>query len=150
MRVRVTRLIFSLCLSISLFFAITTAYTDLSGGESFYEATASGTYIRYQDERSVSWSPTHPPSTATVGLFIKLSGFGEAVMSFDYNIQTALPKKQWAFPLFFYTYQITHYFSCVPNIIHPASDVQRTTSHQGNNRHENNNPITLDKSTKIS
>ena len=32
----------------------------------------------------------------------------------------------------------------------PQAVVQRTTSHQGNNRHENNNPITLDKSTKIS
>ena len=36
------------------------------------------------------------------------------------------------------------YFNCVSNIMHPASDAPRTTPHQGTNRQENNNPITLD------
>ena len=58
----------------------------MSGESSFYQATTYGTYTRYQDGQSVYWSPTYPPSTATVGLYIKLSGFGKAVISFDYNI----------------------------------------------------------------
>lgn len=88
MRVRTMRRIFVLCLSISFLFGTIPVYTDLDFGASapFYQCTVYGTYTRYQDDRTVTWSPSHPPSTAQVGLFAPLSGFGKAVISFDYNI----------------------------------------------------------------